>query len=148
MILVVGATGLVGSEVCHKLKSGGEQVRALTRAASSKEKTDALLASGVELCIGDLKDPKSIADACRGVSAVVSTASSTLTRQPGDSIESVDLAGQLNLVNAAKEANVGRFLLVSFRKPRISFPLSDAKELVENAIRTLNFTVVQASWFM
>src|SRR3954447_13776458 len=109
VILVVGATGLVGSEVCHKLRSRGEQVRALVRATSSKEKTDALLASGVELRVGDLKDPKSIADACRDVSAVVSTASSTLTRQPGDSIESVDAAGQLNLVTAAKEANVGRF---------------------------------------
>jgi uncharacterized protein YbjT (DUF2867 family) len=55
----------------------------------------------------------------------------------------------LNLVNAAKGANVGRFLFVSFRRPpSISFPLSDAKEQVENAVTSLNFTVIQASWFM
>ena len=149
MVLVVGATGLVGSEVCQRLIRRGEPVRALVRATSSKEKTEALRASGVELCVGDLKDPQSIVAACRGVNAVISTAPSTLTRQPGDSIESVDAAGQLNLVNAAKGANVGRFLFVSFRRPpSISFPLSDAKEQVENAVTSLNFTVIQASWFM
>jgi len=149
MILVVGATGLVGSEVCQRLMRRGEPVRALVRATSSKEKIEGLRSLGVELCVGDLKDPQSIVAACRGVNAVISTASSTLTRQPGDSIESVDAAGQLNLVNAAKDANVGRFLFVSFRRPPgISFPLGDAKEQVENAVTSLNFTVIQASWFM
>jgi uncharacterized protein YbjT (DUF2867 family) len=52
-------------------------------------------------------------------------------------------------VNAAKDANVDRFLFVSFRRtPGISFPLGDAKAEVENAITSLNFTVIQASWFM
>jgi len=149
MILVAGATGLVGSEVCHRLMRRGEPVRALVRATSSKEKVEALRSSGVELCVGDLKDPQSVAAACRGVDAVISTASSTLSRQSGDSIESVDGAGQLNLVNAAKDANVGRFLFVSFRRtPGVSFPLGDAKAQVENAVTRLNFTVIQASWFM
>jgi uncharacterized protein YbjT (DUF2867 family) len=149
MILVAGATGLVGSEVCQRLMGRGERVRALVRATSSKEKVEALRSSGVELFVGDLKDPQSIVAACRGVNAVISTASSTLTRQPGDSIQSVDVAGQLSLVNAAKEANVERFLFVSFRRtPGISFPLGDAKAEVENALTSLNFTVIQASWFM
>ena len=149
MVLVAGATGLVGSEICQRLMRRGEQVRALVRETSSKEKLEALRASGVELCVGDLKDAQSIAAACRGVNAVISTASSTLSRQPGDSIESVDAAGQLTLVNAAKDANVERFLFVSFRAPQgISFPLSDAKAMVETAVTSLNFTVIQASYFM
>jgi len=149
MILVVGATGLVGSEVCRRLMRRGEPVRALVRMTSSREKVEALQSSGVELCVGDLKDPQSVVAACRGVNAVISTASSTLTRQPGDSIQSVDSAGQLNLVKAAKDADVARFLFVSFRRtPGIQFPLGEAKEQVENAVTSLNFTVVQASWFM
>jgi uncharacterized protein YbjT (DUF2867 family) len=124
-------------------------VRALVRPTSSKEKVEALRSSGVELCVGDLKDSQSIVAACRGVNAVISTASSTLSRQPGDSIESVDGDGQLNLVKAAKDAGADRFLLVSFRRPPgISFPLADAKREVENAVANLNFTVIQASWFM
>jgi uncharacterized protein YbjT (DUF2867 family) len=149
MVLVVGATGLVGSEVCQKLARRGEKVRALVRESSSKEKISALQSSGVEIQVGDLKDPDSIAAACRGVHAVISTASSTLSRQPGDSIESVDAAGQLNLVNTAKSCNVHRFIFVSFRRsPSLSFPLADAKDAVEKAITALNFTTIQASWFM
>jgi uncharacterized protein YbjT (DUF2867 family) len=148
MILVVGATGLVGNEVCQRLIRRGESVRALVRASSAKDRVEALRSSGVELCVGDLKDPHSIAAACRGVEAVISTASATLSRQPGDSIQSVDTAGQLNLVRAAQDANVNRFIFVSFRKTPLSFPLADAKEQVERAIRGLNFTVIQASWFM
>jgi uncharacterized protein YbjT (DUF2867 family) len=127
----------------------GEAVRALIRATSSPEKVEALRSSGVELCVGDLKDPQSIIAACRGVDAVVSTASSTLPRQPGDSIQSVDAAGQLNLVNAAKHANIEQFVFVSFRRtPGISFPLGDAKAQVENAVSSLNFTVIPrvGSW--
>lgn len=149
MVLVVGATGLVGSAVCRKLVERGENVRALVRTTSSKDRVASLRSYGVELCTGDLKDPDSIATACQGVDAVISTASSTLSRQPGDSIESVDAAGQLNLVSAAKSASVSRFLFVSFRRQSgISFPLGSAKEQVEDALQNVNFTIIQASWFM
>lgn len=149
MVLVVGATGLVGSSVCQKLAQRGENVRALVRATSSPQKVEALKSAGVEIYIGDLKDAASVAQACKGVEAVISTASSTLSRQPGDSIESVDTLGQLGLVQAAKNAGVSRFILVSFRRPLdVPFPLSDAKARVEAAIRDLNFTIIQASYFM
>jgi uncharacterized protein YbjT (DUF2867 family) len=149
MVLVVGATGLVGSEVCQRLAQSGEHVRALVRETSSPERVEALRSAGAELTIGDLKDPASLQRACQGVHAVVSTASATLSRQASDSIESVDGAGQLNLVRAAKNAGVERFVFVSFRLvPGVPFPLSDAKRAVEDAIADMNFTVIQASWFM
>ena len=149
MLLVAGATGLVGSAVCQELAGRGEKVRALVRTTSAKEKLEALRSGGAELCLGDLKDPDSLASACRDVDAVISTASSTLSRQAGDSIESVDATGQLNLVHAAQAANVTRFVFVSFRQPRdMSFPLAEAKRQVEEAISSLNFTIIQASWFM
>lgn len=149
MILVVGATGMVGSEICQRLARRGEKVRGLTRVTSSTEKVEFLRRCGVEICVGDLKDPDSLAVACRGVDAVISTASSTLSRQAGDSIESVDDAGQLHLVQAAKTSGVSRFVFVSFRAPAdIEFPLAGAKADVEKAIADLNFTIVHASFFM
>ncbi len=149
MVLVAGATGLVGNAVCQKLARRGETVRALVRSSSSPEKVEALKSAGVEIHTGDLKDAASIAQACRGVEAVISTASSTMSRQPGDSIESVDSVGQLGLVQAAKNAGVSRFILVSFRRRNdVPFPLSDAKERVESAIRDFNYTIIQASYFM
>jgi uncharacterized protein YbjT (DUF2867 family) len=72
-----------------------------------------------------------------------------MSRQPGDSIDSVDELGQMQLVNAEKAAGVRQFIFTSFRRPAgISFPLADAKARVEHAIATMNFTVVQASFFM
>jgi len=149
MILVVGATGLLGSDICHRLAKRGKQVRALVRVTSDKSKVEALRSAGIELCFGDLKEPASLAVACRGVTGIISTASSTLSRADGDSIESVDDAGQLNLVAAAKAARVNRFVFVSFRKPKgMSVPVAEAKIRVENAIASMNFTTIQASYFM
>jgi uncharacterized protein YbjT (DUF2867 family) len=149
MILVVGATGLVGSDVCLRLAKRGKKVRGLVRVTSDEKKVEALRSAGVELCIGDLKEPESLDAACRGATAIVSTASSTLSRAAGDSIESVDDVGQLSLVEAAKAAQVDRFVFVSFRRPAgISFPVADAKTHVENAIADMNFTTIQASFFM
>lgn len=147
MVLVVGATGMVGSEVCRRLPKGGERVRALVRATSSTEKVDLLQGCCEQICVGDLKDPDSLTDACRGVDAIISTASSTRSRQAGDSIESVDDGGQLHLVEAARAAGVSRFVFVSFHRPAgLSSPLGDAKAHVERAIADLSFTTIQASY--
>jgi uncharacterized protein YbjT (DUF2867 family) len=149
MILVVGATGLLGTRICERLRAGGQPVRALIRGTSNPDKVQTLKSLGCELTTGDLKEPPQIQAACQGISAVISTASSTLSRQPGDSIESVDLQGQLALVNAARSAGVGRFIYVSFRdNPSVQYPLTQAKRAVERAIADLDYTSIQASWFM
>jgi uncharacterized protein YbjT (DUF2867 family) len=149
MILVVGATGLLGTRVCERLRAEGRTVRALVRRTSNPERVNALRSLGCDLATGDLKDPPQIQAACQGISALISTASSTLSRQAGDSIESVDLRGQLALVNAARSAGVGRFVYVSFRDdPTVQYPLTQAKRSVERAIADLDFTSIQASYFM
>jgi uncharacterized protein YbjT (DUF2867 family) len=149
MILVVGATGLLGSRICERLRAEGQPVRALVRRTSNPDKINALRSLGCELATGDLKEPSQIQAVCQGISALISTASSTLSRQPGDSIESVDLQGQLTLVDAARMAGVGRFIYVSFRdNPTVQYPLTQAKRAVERAIANLDFTSIQASYFM
>lgn len=149
--LLVGATGLLGPEICQRLTAAGHQVRALIRPTSNPRTRDTLAALGVELVEGDLKDAASLARACAGAEAVISTASSTLSRQEGDSIESVDQQGQLTLVATARQAGVDRFVFVSFRdNPKIQFPLSAAKRSVERALMTsgMTYTILQASYFM
>jgi uncharacterized protein YbjT (DUF2867 family) len=149
MILVVGATGLLGTRICERLRAEEQPVRALVRRTSNPDKVNTLSSLGCELATGDLKEPPQIQAACQGVSALISTASSTLSRQPGDSIESVDLQGQLTLVNAARSAGIRRFVFVSFRDdPTVQYPLTQAKRSVERAIADLDFTSVQASYFM
>jgi len=149
MILVVGATGLLGTRICERLRAEGQPVRALVRRTSSPDKVNTLKSLGCELAAGDLKEPAQIEAACQGIAAVISSASSTLSRQSGDSIESVDLQGQLTLVDAARNANVRRFVFVSFPDdPAVQYPLTQAKRSVERAIADLDFTSIQASFFM
>jgi uncharacterized protein YbjT (DUF2867 family) len=151
MILVVGATGLLGMEICRRLRHDGKSVRGLVRATSDGAKTAELVKIGVELVRGDLKDPSSLEMACAGITTVISTASSTLSRQEGDSIETVDQRGQIALVDAARSAHVEHFIFVSFRdNPRIQFPLTAAKRAVERHLKDsgLAYTILQASYFM
>jgi uncharacterized protein YbjT (DUF2867 family) len=151
MILVVGATGLLGMEICRRLRHDGKSVRGLVRATSDGAKTAELVNTGVELVRGDLKDPPSLEAACAGIATVISTASSTLSRQEGDSIETVDRRGQVALIDAARSARVEHFIFVSFRdNPRIQFPLTAAKRAVERHLKDsgLAYTILQASYFM
>ena len=151
MYLVVGATGLLGKAVCTRLRQRGMNVRALVRRTAKVETLSDLRAAGVGLAVGDLKDPDSIRAACTGASAVISTASSTLSRQSGDSIATVDLQGQLNLVRAAKDAGADHFTFVSIpRSPVRESPLTRAKYRVEAELASggIPYTILAANYFM
>ena len=60
MILVVGATGLLGTRICERLRAERQPVRALVRRTSNSDKVNALRSLGCELVTGDLKDPPQI----------------------------------------------------------------------------------------
>lgn len=132
MILVVGATGMLGSEICRRLAAAGKPVRALVRATSDPAKVDRLKGYGVEPVQGDLRDPASLEAACKGVSAVVSTVSSMpFSYQPGENdIRTVDTRGAINLIDAARAAGVQHFVYTSFTM-ELDFPLHNAKRAVE-----------------
>ncbi len=150
MILVVGATGLLGAEICRLLTERGHRTRAMTRPSSSAEKITRLRSMGVELAQGDLKDPVSLQSACAGARAVISTASSTISKNAGDSIESVDRDGQLALISAAERAGVQHFVYVSFADLPADFPLQAAKREVEERLKraALTYTILRPTNFM
>jgi uncharacterized protein YbjT (DUF2867 family) len=148
-ILVVGATGLLGFDICKRLRAGGEMVRALVRDGAPKE--NALRALGCDIAFGDLKDRPSLDDACRGVSTVLTTANAVLSRRRGDSLSSVDRDGHLSLLAAARAAGVGRFIYVSL-DPALpaNNPLVKYKREIERAVRQsgMRWTILQPSGFM
>jgi len=150
MNLIVGATGMLGGEICRLLRDRGEPVRALVRGTSNPEKLSHLQSLGADCVEGDLKDAATLEAACSGVTAVISTASSTISRQAGDSIESVDRQGQLNLVEAAERADVRQFILISFPHFDFDFPLQSAKRAVEDRLRLgrMTYTILQPTCFM
>ncbi len=144
MILVVGSTGVLGFEICRRLAKAGKPVRGLVRPSSNPQKVAQLKALGVETVQGDLRIPCSLSGACQGVEVVISTATTTVSMQPGDSIPVTDQQGQLDLVKAARAAGVRRFVLVSIPLTAEDCALTTAKRTVEKAIMDsgMEFTIL------
>ncbi len=153
MILVVGATGLVGSEVCRRLAAGRQPLRALVRPTSDPAKVEALRALGAEIVAGDLRDRASLARACDGSSAVITTVSSMpFSYEAGSNdIATVDVDGTQHLIDAARAAGVLRFVYTSFSgNIDLDCPLRNAKRTVEAYLRLsgLTYTILRPSCFM
>jgi uncharacterized protein YbjT (DUF2867 family) len=148
-VLVAGATGLLGSEICRQLIAKNRNVKGLVRVTSDSNRVAQLKESGVETFEGDLKIKGSLENALHGVSAVISTVSSTLSRQEGDSIQTVDDEGQINLIDAAVSAGVSQFVYVSACALG-ECPLQTAKRKVEKHLAEsgLNYTILQPTCFM
>jgi uncharacterized protein YbjT (DUF2867 family) len=148
MILVVGATGALGYEICKRLRARGAAVRSLVRPGSMRESE--VHALGAEIAYGDLKTPATLAAACDDVSCIVSTASAMRSRSDGDTLETVDLNGHLSLVRAAIDANVERFVYTSVSsEAHPGAPLVRYKRRIERAVREsgMGWTVLQPALF-
>src|SRR5262245_38623214 len=110
MILVVGATGQVGSGVVRGLRARGADVSALVRGSRN---ADALTTTGVRIVRGDLRDPSSLRNVCEGVDCVVATAN-TIVPRPGERADFDAIArGYQELGRLARAAGVRRFIFIS-----------------------------------
>jgi uncharacterized protein YbjT (DUF2867 family) len=148
MNIVVGATGSLDSAICRLLAAKGKPVRALVRATSDWAKVGALKAPGVEIARGDLRDRASLENACQGVRAVISTASSMpFSYQPGQNdVQAVDLDGLSSLIVAAQAADVSRFIYTSFSgQIDLDFPLRNAKRTVEKRLKDSGLVLHRAT---
>jgi NADH dehydrogenase len=151
MNLIVGATGMVGTEICRLLAASGKPVTALVRASSDPAKVEKLKRLGATVVQGDLRDRISLKAACRGVNAVISTASAMpFAYTPGENTpRNTDQDGCLSLIDVAREAGVQQFVYTSFPPIAASFPLQDAKRAVEARLREsgLMHTILRPSYF-
>lgn len=138
MILVCGATGDLGGRIARRLIDSGQKVRALVRPATDARQ---LLADGIEVARGDLRDPGTLRVALTGVDTVVTTANAIgrlLSGHTDLTIEAVDGAGNQNLIHAAEKAGVRRFVFVSAAGMSVDMarlsPLMAAKWAAEKAL--------------
>jgi uncharacterized protein YbjT (DUF2867 family) len=107
-VLVTGGTGFVGPKVVHALRAQGREVRALVR---RPDQATNLAAWGAELVTGDVTDPASLRAAADGCTHVVHLVA-ILKGSPSD-FHRVMTQGTANLISAAKDAGVERFVLMS-----------------------------------
>ena len=151
MVVVAGSTGVLGFEICRRLRERGQSVRALVRASSTPERVSALRALGCEIVTCDLKDRGSLAPACAGADVVISTVTAITTTKEGDSFAATDGAGNINLVDAAAAAGARQFIFVSFDTNGMpDAPLVGAKADVERHLERsgVAYTILHPSLFM
>jgi uncharacterized protein YbjT (DUF2867 family) len=132
VLLLTGATGLVGSALLRRLTAAGEPVRCLVRDPRrlGPERVR------VQIALGDLSDPPSFRNAMRGVDTVVHLAAS-IRDQPHGSIEELNGIATWRMVEAAERAGAQRFVFFSALNAsahnRTRF--LRAKALAEEAVR-------------
>jgi uncharacterized protein YbjT (DUF2867 family) len=108
MLLLTGATGLVGSTLLRRLLAQGTEVRCLVR----DPRRLGIQRVRVQIALGDLTDPPSFRNALRGVDTVIHLAAS-IRDQPEGSIEELDGIATWRMVEAAERQGVERFLFFS-----------------------------------
>jgi uncharacterized protein YbjT (DUF2867 family) len=160
MILVVGATGVVGGMTARGLLEQGKEVRVLVRRDSPSSQlvqqglatsAEALIELGAHPVHGDLRDRASLDAALEGVETVLSTANSA-TRGGADNPQSVDLDGNRNLIEAARDAGVEHFVFISLlgADPDHPAPFMQAKGQSEAVLREsgMGYTILAPTAFM
>lgn len=110
-VLVTGATGLAGANVCRLLRERGDEVRALARASAD---TAPLSALGVEIAVGDVTDSKDVRRAAAGCEAAIHSAAllGGASQNLAD-FEAVNTQGTKHLLDAAEAEGLGRVVAVS-----------------------------------
>jgi NADH dehydrogenase len=131
MILLTGATGLIGSALLRRLTAAGRPVRCLVR---DPRRLGAERVR-VQIALGDLADPPSFRHALRGVETVVHLAAS-VRDQPHGSIEELNGVATWRMVRAAERAEVGHFVFFSAMNASTHSParFMRAKALAETAV--------------
>lgn len=139
MLLLTGATGLVGSALLPRLLADGVQVRCLVR----DPRRLGTQRVRVQIALGDLTDPPSFRNALRGVQTVVHLAAS-IRDQPRGSIEELNGIATWRMVEAAERRGVERFVFFSAlgASTHHRARLLRAKALAEQAVREADLHTV------
>ena len=144
MILLTGATGLIGSRLVARLTARGTPVRCLVRDPRRLGPQRVR----VQITLGDLADPAWLRQGLRGVKTVVHLGA-TRRDQPHATIEEVDALGTWRLLRAAEAAGVEHvvFLTPLGATPWHRSRVQRAKALAEQAVAAadLRTTILRCS---
>jgi uncharacterized protein YbjT (DUF2867 family) len=137
-VLVTGATGTVGSEVVKTLLQRGAGVRALTR----EQPKPGTFPGAVEINVGDLTDPFSVAEALKGVDKLFLL----IGNVPDEFTQALTAYG------LAKKASLKHVTYLSVFKADqfLEVPHFGAKYAVEEAIRSggVPYTILRPGYFL
>lgn len=147
-VLVVGATGQLGTRVVQQLVAAGRPVRAMVRPTSQVAH---LQRPGVQLVVADLMQPATLEAACSGAGAVIATANAVAPTH-GSSFDAVDDRGYAALIDACARHGCGRFVFISVpvTPHDKAVPLFRSRRVIEQRLAAsgLEHAVLRAGPFM
>jgi len=148
-VLVVGATGDVGSEAAKCAVAGGHTVRALVRSTSNRDKLGEAK-NKVEFFAGDLLDTASLEQALTGIDAIiVSIRLTPAEMKKGRTYKDVEEQGIKNLIAVGTKKGVKKIIHISAAGvgPHCRSDMYGAKHQAEEAIRNsgMDYTIFKPS---
>lgn len=147
-VLVTGGTGFVGREVVRRLRVTGHRIHLLARHPQSPATRDVARENGARIRPGDVLDADSLAGVCADVDAVIHLVG-IISEIREQTFENVHVRGTQNMVFAARDGNVRRFLHMSALGTRPDAPsrYHQSKWAAEDRVRhsSLGWTVFRPS---
>lgn len=136
-VFVTGGTGFVGQYIVRQLLQTGHEVRCLVRNAEERR-----LGGGVELIVGDVLKPQTLASALEGMEAVIHLVGIIEERpSKGVTFDAMHRQATINVIQAARQANVGTWIQMSAngaKKDGVS-GYQTSKWQAEEAVRQAGF---------
>jgi len=135
-VLVTGANGFIGSNLCRRLLTEGYEVSALIRRSSDLQFVEGL---PLQRYYGDITLPETLKPAMAGVRKVFHVAGLAADWGPYSLFEKINFHGTQNVANTAAKAGVKRFVYVStvafhgFGKQKVKEDDPPAKNLIPYA---------------
>jgi uncharacterized protein YbjT (DUF2867 family) len=112
MILVTGGSGYLGSHIVRSLLKAGKPVRVLVHNIERAQLEGRLRDLRVELIEGDVTRPETLGPAMERVTSVIHTVAIAIERGRA-TYETVNTQGTVNVLDAAREAGIRRFVNIS-----------------------------------
>ena len=146
-ILVVGGTGTLGRQI---VRHGIEQEHSVRCLVRNQAKASFLKEWGAELVKGDICKPSTLKPALEDIDVVIDAATARVT--DSKSITEIDWQGKVNLIQAAAEADIKRYVFFSILNAEKfdNVPLMDVKHCTEKFLTEsgLNYTTLRLAGFM
>jgi nucleoside-diphosphate-sugar epimerase len=148
MVLVYGAAGLLGHEICHRLRNEGKRVRALLPRSTSQASLEALKRLDVEMFMADLNELPAVAAACSGEQAVICADPAMMPCRNGPPLEA---SGVRCLIEFASRLCVHKFVFVTVPE-QFSTPCALVSAHAEGRARLeshrMDYVILETGFFM